>query len=63
MDFSLQPYGPVNIQITHTNGTTHGATNATIEEGLTALTIHTEPGEKTVCPLANVLFYDVEDVQ
>lgn len=59
---SPAPIGPVNIHIVHVDGTKHGATDAFLVEGLTALTVLTGAGEKTVVPLANVLFYDVEEV-
>ncbi|WP_158881913.1 hypothetical protein [Amycolatopsis anabasis] len=51
----------VNVEVHFTNGQVQHAEGVTVDEGLTALTVHTGPAEKTVIPLVNVQFYDIEE--
>jgi hypothetical protein len=50
-----------NVRIYFQNGQSFGVSNCSLQEDLTKLTIHTAPGEYSVVPLANVLFYDAEE--
>ncbi|AIG78424.1 Hypothetical protein AJAP_27900 [Amycolatopsis japonica] len=50
-----------NIEIFFKNDTSIEREDVVLEEGITALTVHTGPGEKSVIPLASILYYDVED--
>ncbi|WP_439377873.1 hypothetical protein [Amycolatopsis lexingtonensis] len=53
----------VNVEIFFRNDTSIEKTDVTLTESLTTLTVHTGPGERSVIPLASILYYDVEEAE